>query len=179
MTKSTHSSSPDLVGRDKPLATLDAELKRALAGEFRVALVTGAAGLGKTRLAGETLARFGRRAVCLSARAYRWGGTASFGLWVEALDRYLRRLEAAEARALCRTPLASLLPSVATARAHAREPHRQELLEGLVDLFDRLSARQPVVVFLDDVHLAATRASGTGLGSARLRRAAGSGPGGG
>ncbi len=148
------SSSPPLVGRDQALATLDVELERVLAGEFRVVLVTGTAGLGKTRLAAEALRRVDGRAVCLSARAYRWGGTASFGLWIEALDRYLRQLDTTEARALCRSPLASLLPSVEAEGGLGREPHRQELLEGLVDLFDRLSARQPVVVFLDDVHLA-------------------------
>lgn len=157
MAVDTDKASPDppLVGREGALAELDAELERGLAGDFRVALVTGTAGLGKTRLAAEALRHFTGRAICLSARAYRWGGTASFGPWVEALDRHLRHIGRDQARRLCRTSLASLLTSVEPVDgALQREPQRQELLEGLVDLFDRLSAETPVIITLDDVHLA-------------------------
>lgn len=146
---------PPLVGRDRALGELDVEFQRALAGDFRVVLVTGGPGLGKTRLAAEALQGFADRAVCLSARAYRWGGSASLGLWVDALDRHLRQRDPAEAQRLCRTALASLLTSVQPTSFHRhREPQRQELLEGLVDLFDRLTADAPVIITLDDIHLA-------------------------
>ena len=146
---------PPLAGRDRVLREIDGEFQRVLAGDFRVVMVTGTPGLGKTRLAAEMLQRFSGRAVCLSARAYRWGGTASLGVWTEAIDRHLRRLDRTEVRRLCRSALASLLTSMepATSPLH-REPQRQELLEGLVDLFDRLSADAPLIIALDDVHLA-------------------------
>ncbi|WP_290648765.1 AAA family ATPase [Aquisalimonas sp.] len=146
---------PPLAGRDRVLGELDGEFQRVLTGDFRVVLITGTPGLGKTRLAAEVLQRFSDRAVCLSARAYRWGGNASLGLWTEALDRYLRRLDGNEVQRLCRTVLSSLLTSAApTSSPLNREPQRQELLEGLVDVFDRLSADTPVIIALDDVHLA-------------------------
>ncbi len=156
----SQSAGTNLVGRDDVLAELDAELGKMLRGGIRVLLVTGAPGLGKTRLAEEVLHRFAGRASCLSARAYRWGATASFGLWAEALDRHLRGMDEADVRRLCGTSLSDLTALVKSVEAVGgppiREPHRRDLLEGLVDLFDRLSAATPVLVALDDMHLADT-----------------------
>jgi hypothetical protein len=60
---------PRLVGREQELAFLDAELRRATAGEFRCVLVAADPGMGKTRLAAELLPRHPEVAG-LSARAY-------------------------------------------------------------------------------------------------------------
>jgi DNA-binding CsgD family transcriptional regulator/Tfp pilus assembly protein PilF len=149
---------PNLVGRDELLAELTAELQRACAGGFRVVLVTGAAGAGKTRLANELLEGHGGQALRLSARAYRWGATTSFGLWVEALDRHLRTLDDAALQhlsATAPTELAALFKPVAGVTGPpSRAPQRRDLLEALVDLFARLSTDMPVLVALDDLHLA-------------------------
>lgn len=147
-----------LIGRDAPLAVLDESIRRAEAEGFQVVLVRGAAGLGKTRLVAEVLARHDRDAECLSARCYRWGTTASFGPWIEALDRALTGREEEELRDLCGAAFDDLAALLGTVRAVAvpstRTPSRERLLEGLVSLFDRLSSRRRVVVSLDDVHLA-------------------------
>jgi ATP/maltotriose-dependent transcriptional regulator MalT len=155
------SSTPRLVGRDEPLGVIDAAVAEALSGAFRVVLVTGAGGVGKSRLAAEVIARHEHAAVCLSARSYRWGTTASFGPWIEALDRHLRRRPAEEVRRLCGASLAELATllttvegAAATSDGTASAPQRWRLLEALVDLFDNLSADRPVLVALDDVHLA-------------------------
>ena len=79
-----------LVGRGVQLDRLDAELTQVLADRHRVVLVVGEAGVGKTRLAAEFVARHRENVVALSARAYPLGATASLGLWVEALERGLR-----------------------------------------------------------------------------------------
>ena len=50
---------------------------RVEAGELRAVLLLGDGGLGKTRLAGELVRRRQNSAVCLSARAYPLGATAS------------------------------------------------------------------------------------------------------
>jgi hypothetical protein len=55
--------------------------RRAAAGEFRSVLLLADTGVGKTRLAGEFLERQRRRAITLSARAYPFGETVSFGVW--------------------------------------------------------------------------------------------------
>src|SRR4051794_507287 len=75
------------VGREAQLSWLTAEIDEAAAYHLRVALLLGDAGVGKTRLASEFVARHQDSVLALSARAYPLGATASLGLWVEALER--------------------------------------------------------------------------------------------
>jgi DNA-binding CsgD family transcriptional regulator len=148
-----------IVGRGPETAELDGQWQRAAAGEFRFVLVVGEPGMGKTRLAAEALEDRRRASIELSARAHPLGDTASFGLWVEALERHLRTLPKQDVALLCGgflDDLASLLRSVAVVRGAApdREPPRPRLLEGLAVLLANLAEQAPVVVVLDDVHLA-------------------------
>lgn len=148
-----------LVGRDRELGALEQEMERACAGEFRAVLLVGEAGVGKTRLASELLASNQEDVVGLSARAYPLGATAAFGLWAEALEGHLRTLPGPELSRLCRgllDDLAGLLRSVAVLRGSApeRETPRLQLLEAIADLLVGLTREAPVMVVLDDVHLA-------------------------
>jgi DNA-binding CsgD family transcriptional regulator len=147
-----------LVGRGAELADLRRELQHAAAGEFRIVLLLADAGIGKTRLAREFLARRHAGVAGLSARAHPLGETASFGVWSEALESHLRGLPPDEVTKLCAgllDDLAGLLHSVAAVRGSAGgEPSRLRLLEGLAVVLSNLAQRAPVVVFLDDVHLA-------------------------
>ncbi|HEY3240710.1 MAG TPA: AAA family ATPase [Acidimicrobiia bacterium] len=148
-----------LVGRDAELARLEAERRQASSGELRCVLVLADAGLGKTRLAGELLARHRRTTIGLSARAFPLGGTAPFALWAEALESHLRTLSAEEVGAVCggfTDDLAGLCRSVAAARGGApdTEVPRTRLLEGVTLAVGNLAAQAPVVAVLDDAHLA-------------------------
>jgi class 3 adenylate cyclase len=150
---------PRLVGRDRELALIGAELARAIEGEFRCVLLLGDPGVGKTRLASEILFRHGEETVALSARAHPLGGTTSFGLWAEALEGHLRGLDPGAVSALCGgllDDLAALLRSAAAVRGSPPpgEPPRSRLLEGLAVLLANLAEVSPVVVLLDDVHVA-------------------------
>src|SRR5437870_5398002 len=114
-----------IVGRGPETAELDGQWQRAAAGEFRFVLVVGEPGMGKNRLAVEALEDRRRASIELSARAHPLGDTASFGLWVEALERHLRTLPKPEVAVLCGgflDDLASLLRSVAVVRGAAPEP---------------------------------------------------------
>ena len=147
-----------LVGRHDHIGLLDEELAIAREGRLRVVLLTGAPGVGKTRLTNELLRRHATEAIGLTARAYPLGTTNSLGLWVEALESHLRTLSADEISELCGShveDLAALLPSVAAAGGRAQtEPPRVRLLGGLAILLTNLNRRAPLVVVLDDVHLA-------------------------
>jgi ATP/maltotriose-dependent transcriptional regulator MalT len=150
---------PGLVGRDLLLGRLEAELDQATAGRLKVVLMLGEAGVGKTRLASELVDRHRERVISLSARAYPLGATASLGLWVEALERRLRSFPESEVLDLCGghvDDLAALLPSVsAAAKAQSSDNRpRIRLLSALTSLLQRMSERAPLVVTLDDVHLA-------------------------
>src|SRR5436190_1079392 len=89
------------VGRAAEIRQLDTEYRRAAAGEFRAVLLVADAGLGKTRLAREFLARKRDRSIGLFARGYPFGAASSFGIWSEALDRYLRGVSPEEVCQLC------------------------------------------------------------------------------
>ena len=148
-----------LMGRSAEMAELDREYRRALAGEFRCVLLLAEAGIGKTRLAREFMRRRRGAVTALPARAYPLGETAAFGVWSEALEGHLRLLPPSEVSELCGgslDDLAALIRSVAAVRGSAplREPPRIRALEGLAYLLANLARRRPLVIFLDDAHVA-------------------------
>lgn len=148
-----------LVGRSGELAAIEEQRRRAAAGELRVLLVTADPGIGKTHLVEHFLERRRRNLTVLVARASPFSATAPFGVWVEAIEGYLRQLPAAAIQELCgdrKDALSRLLPSVAAVRREAPRdlPPRTWLLDALLVLISRLARRRPLAVFLDDLHLA-------------------------
>ncbi|HEV7526520.1 MAG TPA: AAA family ATPase [Acidimicrobiia bacterium] len=148
-----------LVGRAEEIAELEAEYARVERGELRAVLLVGDGGLGKTRLAGELARSRENSALCLTARAYPLGATASLGLWVEALEQHLRSLEPGAIAELCGAgveDLAALLPSVAATNPSTvtAPPPLVRQLAALANLLARLSESAPLLIILDDVHLA-------------------------
>jgi DNA-binding CsgD family transcriptional regulator len=150
---------PSFAGRSNELGVLLAELARARGGELRVVLISGEAGVGKTALAREAAARAGGGALTLTARAHPLGETTPFGLWVEALERHLRTLapeRVARLAGLAAAELAPLLRSVEASRPgrSARGTSSYRLVEDLVGLVAELASEAPLVIVLDDVHVA-------------------------
>jgi AAA ATPase domain len=147
-----------LVGRREEMAVLEDEFARAAAGEFRVVLLSGEAGVGKSRLGRELLARH-REAAGMFARAHRLGVTAAFGVWAEAIDPLLQGRSDAQVTAVCGgllDDLASLFHRVAVIRGSLpdREPPLPRLLQGLAALLRNLAAQAPVIAVVDDAHFA-------------------------
>ena len=151
--------SPELVGRRGELGALEDELSRSVAGEFRLVLLLGeAAGVGKSRLARELLARH-REVTGLVGQAYPLAASAAFGLWTEAVDPFLRSRLDDDVVELCGgllDDLASLFHRVALVRGSVpgRDPPLPRLLQGLAGLLGNVSRGTPLVVLLDDVHFA-------------------------
>jgi len=150
---------PELVGRERELAVLEHEFERAAATGFGCVLLLGEPGVGKTRLAGELLARRKGQVTTLSARAFPLGSTTAFGVWADAFERHLRGLAPKEVGELCAgiaDDLSGLLRSVAALRGSrpAQEPPRGRVLDALAVLMGNLAGHRPVIVLIDDVHLA-------------------------
>src|SRR6201996_1328173 len=147
-----------LVGRRDEMAALEDEFARAAAGEFRVVLLSGEAGVGKSRLGRELLARH-PEAAGLFARAHPLGVTAAFGVWAEAIDPLLQGRSDRQVVAACGgllDDLASLFHRVAVIRGSLpdREPPLPRLLQGLASMLRNLASQAPVLAVLDDVHFA-------------------------
>ncbi len=147
-----------LVGRRGEMAVLEDELARAAEGEFRVVLLSGEAGVGKSRLGRELLARH-PDAAGMFARAHPLGVTTAFGVWAEVIGPLLQGMSDAQVTAVCSgllDDLASLFHRVAVIRGSLpdREPPLPRLLQGLAALLPNLAAETPAIAVVDDVHFA-------------------------
>ena len=151
-------SAPELVGRREELGAMEGELSGAEEGNFRLVLLLGEAGVGKSRLGRELLLRH-PETTGLVARAYPLAASAAFGLWTEALGPFLQPLPDDEVVDLCGgllDDLASVFHRVALVRGSVpeRDPPLPRVLQGLAGLLGKVLRRTPLVVLLDDVHLA-------------------------
>ncbi|MBJ7599086.1 ATP-binding protein [Candidatus Nephthysia bennettiae] len=152
------SKPPRLVGRGSELAFLEAELALAATG-LRCVLLVADPGVGKSRLAREMLDGNRRGGLIMTARGSAFGATTPFGLWSEAFESHLSRLAAPQLLELCSglpAEIAGLLPSVSPMIDHGgtSSPSRLRLVQGLTRLLANLTRQGPVLIFLDDVHLA-------------------------
>ncbi|MEZ5412325.1 MAG: AAA family ATPase [Acidimicrobiales bacterium] len=152
----------ELLGRDGEIAALVAELDEAVAGRTRLVLVTGEAGIGKSRLL-EELAETARLANCLTltGRAAEFEADLPFAALIDALDPYLRTLDDRDLERLSLDrlgALAAVFPALEGIGPAIDVPvnagERFRLHRAVGELLERLAARQPVLLVLDDLHWA-------------------------
>jgi DNA-binding CsgD family transcriptional regulator/tetratricopeptide (TPR) repeat protein len=158
--------SPVFVGRREEIESLAALLRRAADGEPGFAIVAGEAGVGKTRLVTE-----------LAGRAADSGFTVLAGHCVElgaeglplaplidalrTLARTTARAELADVLGPARRGLGRLLPELDPGAVLAQNQGAEsaadglqvsQLLELVLGLLGRLSARRPLLLVLEDLH---------------------------
>jgi DNA-binding SARP family transcriptional activator/tetratricopeptide (TPR) repeat protein len=155
---------PPMVGRERELDTLLTAWREAQAGRGGVVTITGEPGIGKTRLAVE-LAERARAdgAHTASCAALDLGGAAPLGLWAELIGELGQDLAAPPPDAMWPSVLAPIAPDLE--RRLGREPARRisaspdrdraRLFEAMVALLD-WACRRPLVLLLEDLHLADT-----------------------
>lgn len=162
------------VGRGREIARIAVALEAAADGQSRRVLLSGAGGTGVSRLVDESVRRVGRLAEPFAV--LRWRAVAGrsgepYAPAIEGLRPYLAALDDAE-RARVLGPgadaLSAFLPETrANERAAGPRPLRVGpdrraawLAEALLGLLERAGERRPVLLVLEDLHLAdaATRA---------------------
>ncbi|HEX5018190.1 MAG TPA: AAA family ATPase [Actinomycetes bacterium] len=127
-----------MVGRDDELGALVSALDDALAGQSRVVLVGGEAGIGKTRLIEELLQRVD-------------GAKALVGGCVDLGDDALPFAPFATA---LREPMRSAGVDDLVMLAAGGSDDRRRLYEAVADLLEREGATQPIVLVIEDLHWA-------------------------
>ncbi len=174
-----------LVGRTGELAALEQALDDAVAGRGRMVLVSGEAGIGKTRLAEELATR-----ASAAGAAVAWGGAPegesapAFWPWVQVLRTILTQagpgtlptgmlekgLPGAPWLAQLVPDAAALLGSPGPPPALDAESARFQLYEAVVGILASAAANRPLVVVLDDLHWADVASLALcGFVAARLR----------
>ena len=155
--------SPVFIGRQDEMSALTATLSQAADGVPAVALIGGEAGVGKTRLVSELTERASQAGFLAVAGQCLELGAAGLPLapLVDVLRTLARSLPPdvlAEVLGAARPELARLLPELspeaAVAPPAAAEIRPAQLLELVLGVLERLSARQPVLLVIEDLHWA-------------------------
>jgi DNA-binding NarL/FixJ family response regulator len=152
-----------------------ARFARALAGETRLLLVVGDAGMGKTRFVTEAL-----RAAAVNGVIVAWGGclplaeklpllpvAQALGELSHRADGRLLASALTEAPAYARTEIARLVPGLEAREAGGGDGggtpgagpetggwQRDRLFSAVADVLAAVAARSPVIVVVEDVHWA-------------------------
>jgi ATP/maltotriose-dependent transcriptional regulator MalT len=135
-----------LIGRDVEATQLERAMRRAEAGAGSLVLVSGEAGVGKTRLA-EELASQTEATVLWGAARQR--GTAPYAPLAEALRSYLRQEPEGLTDTALRDHLALLMPELGEA---ATQTDRATILEAIRSALATIAGAGPVLLVLDDLH---------------------------
>jgi DNA-binding SARP family transcriptional activator len=152
-----------LVGRATQLVVLGERYTQVCRGQTQVVVLSGEAGIGKTRLATEFLAwAAAQGADVLEGRAVAMSGSVPYGALVEVLRTRLERENAPDdlLSDLWLAELAHLVPELyerypdlpPTRAEHAADSVR--LCEAVARLTQALAGSRPVALFLDDVQWA-------------------------
>jgi predicted ATPase/DNA-binding winged helix-turn-helix (wHTH) protein len=139
---------PAFVGREGSVAALAACLAQARKGRGTSAAIAGETGVGKTRLA-EELATMGRAggAQVVMVPVHDSSASPPFAPWIQALASVVpTRGSPLDARAKEARDL--------LATAHASSGPQFTVFERVTGVLVEAAARQPLVLILDDVHLA-------------------------
>ncbi|HEY7729395.1 MAG TPA: AAA family ATPase, partial [Gaiellaceae bacterium] len=153
------------VGRERELALLDDALAGARAGRGGLVLLSGEAGIGKSRLSDELAERAQRAGSrVLWGRCWEAGGAPAFWPWVQALRAYVRDSDPDVLRQQLgrdAEDVAQLLPELRDLFDDLPEPPSLDSEDARFRLFDstaaflrRAASTRPLLVVLDDMHAA-------------------------
>ena len=141
---------PSIVGREPELAALAVWLDQVASGDGVVALVTGEPGIGKTRFLEGATARAQDQGFAVAwGRAWEVSSGPPYWPWIEALRGLLARPHGRDGA----DTLLRLLPELDGAwGAPLGDPF--PLYDALAGYLRAASAREPVLIVLDDLHAA-------------------------
>lgn len=153
------------VGREREIAELRAAFDSALAGNGRLTMLAGDAGIGKTRLAEELAAYAGLRgAQVLWGRCHEVAGAPAYWPWIQVIRAYAHEQDpdvlaselgpgAPEVAALV-SDLRERLPGLSEPPSLDPEQARFRLFDSISTFLRNASTRAPLVIVLDDLHAA-------------------------
>jgi AAA ATPase domain len=155
------------VGRERELAELCAGLDETEAGRGSFYMLVGEPGIGKSRLANELAARARDRGfLVLQGRCWEEGGAPAYWPWIQAIRAHVRAtdpFDLAEELGGGAGHVAQMIPDVQKVlpdvdMPDVRDPDaaRFQLFDAVTSFLLAVSARRPILLILDDLHVADT-----------------------
>jgi len=155
------------VGRERELSELGAGLEEAEGGQGSLFMLAGEPGIGKSRLADELAARARERGfLVLWGRCWEAGGAPAYWPWVQALRAHVRAtnpVDLAEQLGGGAGHVAQMIPDVQAVLPDVDVPDvgdpdaaRFRLFDAATSFLLAVSERQPILLVLDDLHVADT-----------------------
>ena len=155
------------VGRERELSELGAALEETEGGRGSLFMLAGEPGIGKSRLADELAARAReRRFLVLWGRCWEAGGAPAYWPWVQALRAHvsatdpedlLEELGAGAGYVARMIPdVQAVLPDVDVREVGDPDAARFQLFDAVTSFLLAASRRQPILLVLDDLHVADT-----------------------
>jgi DNA-binding CsgD family transcriptional regulator/tetratricopeptide (TPR) repeat protein len=139
---------PVLVGRRAELSALEAALAATTDGLGQIVVVDGEAGIGKSRLIEDFIARVDD-ALCVTGNCVDAATDAlAYAPWTELLWWLVREI-GADALGPERTELARLLPELGAAD---NDGSRDLLFEAIVEVLHRCASSRSLIVVIEDLH---------------------------
>ncbi len=152
---------PEMVGRATQFHSVVERWKAALDGHGGAVLLTGEAGIGKTRLSRELARRFGQdHALVLEASCYVLEQSETYGTFLEMLRQGHAAPSLGGASPGSLEILAALIPEIALRFRSAVEPRQLPILPqavgaALLDAFGAMAREAPLALIVEDLHWAA------------------------
>jgi predicted ATPase len=154
------------VGREAERAVLRRLLERALGGEGGVAMIGGALGVGKTRIAAEFAAEASARGfTTLVGSCYDRENSLPFNPYVEILESAMAQSPSQDSfraalgddageMARLMPQLRRIFPDIPPPLELSPEQSRKILFDAVVELLSRTAASGPIMLLLEDLHWA-------------------------
>jgi DNA-binding winged helix-turn-helix (wHTH) protein/tetratricopeptide (TPR) repeat protein len=153
-------SSMPFVGRVREIRAIEGALDQAFVGSASLILLTGEAGIGKTRLLREAISRAKqRRFYVLEASCLEHEGGPPGQPWIEIARQFpgiVPKSKSDTPSTLAIERLAQAFPdlSAATDKKTRLAPSRHSILEQLATLLEAVTATSPTLLAIDDIHRA-------------------------
>ncbi|MET7327220.1 AAA family ATPase [Nonomuraea sp. NPDC005650] len=163
----------ELIGREHPAALLRAEIARVIGSHGGLVLVTGEAGIGKTTLVTSAAGEARRQgALVVGGACWDSGSAPGYWPWVQVVRALRRAAEPEEWAAAEKAAGASLTALLGESQGQAHNPGQGQgsgqgagqgqdpapeafrLYDAVTSALVSLSQRRPVVVVIDDLHVA-------------------------
>ena len=150
---------PDFVGRMAELALLHDGLEATRTGQGRLVIVSGEAGIGKSRLADTFADQARETSRVVWGRCWEAGGAPAYWPWVQVIRALMRTDTIEMALDRTRDQLGTIIPELREGEVGTPaigDPYaaRFLLFDAVATTLRAASASQPTVIVLDDLHAA-------------------------